>query len=153
MDIFAELPIDITKKIYRHACELRDLERVREMRIAHAVECVADDLRRTNIANHAILDEYDIKTTVVDTVERAHGDDEFYYVILNRRCVINDVIVIEYLRGHAMPKNVRANSRRKIIFRERFKIYRVDHHCKLLASLRVGIEPIVVRESDVLALK
>ena len=153
MNIFAELPIDIAKKIYRHACELRDLERVREMRIAHAVECVANDLRRTNIANHDVLDEYDITVDTVDTVDRTHGDEEFYYVVLNRRCVIDNAIVIEYLRGHAMPKNVRANSRRKIIFRERFKIYRVDRHCELLASLRVGTDPIVVRESDVLSLK
>jgi hypothetical protein len=141
MNIFAQLPTDISKMIYRRALKIKHDEKLMRIRVFDEIKNVAHEMRRSKNVSSQIFDEYDIKSAVRETMEVTDGDDQFKFAILRRTCTIDACgtkIIIKYQRCHALVKNKNFVGHRKIPHREHMQIYRADgRSSKMLKSINV----------------
>lgn len=142
MFIFAELPTDISKMIYRMAIKIKNDDKLMRIRVCDAIKNTAHELRRSNNVAHKIFVDYGIKTNVRETMELVDDvGDQYKFAILRRICTIDangTKIIIKYQRCHSLIKNKNFVGHRKIPHREHVKIYRADgRSSKMLKKINV----------------
>jgi hypothetical protein len=159
MNIFAQLPTDIAKNIYRLAIQLKN-ERARIK--DHAIRDLFTIVREFR----SIFRTIEIVTSKNITIHQkivSKKYDDCTHIIYRRSCIaeINNItIVVHYKRTHYLFKNRHGNLNSRVPFDEKFNINRTDGResriCSALYSYTSDLiddatdDALIIRENDIL---